>query len=116
MNPLHSFVSLWCWCKRIVRLRARRGLLSIRTQLGHWPGVGGTERAEKFAGEPNKVFSLVTLVQRSRLPTIWATIALDRGYPNRAVDHSGCDLDAGIPDRVSRNCTSAKRKTATCER
>ena len=48
--------------------------------------AGDTARAEKLAVELDKTFPLDTLVQRYRLPTIRAAVALQRQDPNRAVE------------------------------
>ncbi|MGA3210995.1 MAG: protein kinase, partial [Terriglobales bacterium] len=48
--------------------------------------VGDTAAAEKLAAELEKTFPFDTLVQRYRLPTIHAAIALQRQDPNRAVE------------------------------
>ena len=48
--------------------------------------AGDTAGAEKLAAELDKTFPLDTLVQRNWLPTIRATVALDRKNPNRAVE------------------------------
>ncbi|MGA2076796.1 MAG: protein kinase [Terriglobia bacterium] len=48
--------------------------------------AGDTAGAEKLAAELDKTFPLDTLVQRYRLPTIRAAVALQRKDPNRAVE------------------------------
>jgi tetratricopeptide (TPR) repeat protein len=48
--------------------------------------AGDTAGAERLAAELDKTFPLDTLVQRYRLPTIRAAVALQRKDPNRAVD------------------------------
>jgi eukaryotic-like serine/threonine-protein kinase len=48
--------------------------------------AGDTAAAEKLAAELDQAFPLDTLVQRYRLPTIRAAIALQRKDPNRAVE------------------------------
>jgi Flp pilus assembly protein TadD len=62
--------------------------------------AGDTAEAEKLAAELDKEFPLDTLVQKYRLPTIRAAIALQRNDPGRAVEllqvSSGIELgDAG---------------------
>ncbi|MGO9517674.1 MAG: tetratricopeptide repeat protein [Candidatus Korobacteraceae bacterium] len=47
---------------------------------------GDTAEAEKLAVELDKAFPLDTLVQKYRLPTIRAAVALQRKDPNRAVE------------------------------
>jgi serine/threonine protein kinase/predicted Zn-dependent protease len=47
---------------------------------------GDTPAAEKLAAELDKTFPLDTLVQRYWLPTIRASIALERKDPNRAIE------------------------------
>ncbi len=48
--------------------------------------AGDTEAAEKLAAELDKTFPLDTLVQRYWLPTIRASVAMDRKDPNRAIE------------------------------
>jgi DNA-binding winged helix-turn-helix (wHTH) protein/tetratricopeptide (TPR) repeat protein len=48
--------------------------------------AGDTAAAEKMATELDKTFPLDTLVQRYWLPTIRASIALERKDPNRAIE------------------------------
>ena len=48
--------------------------------------AGDTAGAEKLAAQLDKDFPLDTLVQRYRLPTIRAAVALQRKDPNRAVE------------------------------
>jgi DNA-binding winged helix-turn-helix (wHTH) protein/tetratricopeptide (TPR) repeat protein len=48
--------------------------------------AGGAAAAEKLAAELDKTFPLDTLVQRYWLPTIRASVALERKDPNRAVE------------------------------
>jgi tetratricopeptide (TPR) repeat protein len=48
--------------------------------------AGDTVAAEKLAAELDKTFPLDTLVQRYWLPTIRASVALERKDPNRAID------------------------------
>jgi len=48
--------------------------------------AGDTAAAEKLAVELDKTFPLDTLVQRYWLPTIRATVALERKDPNRAIE------------------------------
>ena len=48
--------------------------------------AGDTAEAEKLAAELDKAFPLDTLVQKYRLPTIMAAIALRRKDPNRAIE------------------------------
>jgi DNA-binding winged helix-turn-helix (wHTH) protein/tetratricopeptide (TPR) repeat protein len=48
--------------------------------------AGDTAGAEKLAAQLDKAFPLDTLVQRYRLPTIRAAVALQRKDPNRAVE------------------------------
>ena len=48
--------------------------------------AGDTEGAEKLATELDKTFLLDTLVQRYRLPTIRAAVALQRRNPNQAIE------------------------------
>jgi tetratricopeptide (TPR) repeat protein len=48
--------------------------------------AGDTARAEKLATELDKTFPLDTLVQRYWLPTIRASVAMNRKDPNRAVE------------------------------
>jgi hypothetical protein len=50
------------------------------------PRAGDTAGAEKLASELDNAFPLDTLVQRYRLPTIRAAVALQRKDPNRAVE------------------------------
>jgi eukaryotic-like serine/threonine-protein kinase len=61
---------------------------------GHWRAIaalalaraGDTAGAEKLAAQLDKDFPLDTLVQRYRLPTIRAAVALQRKDPNRAIE------------------------------
>jgi tetratricopeptide (TPR) repeat protein/tRNA A-37 threonylcarbamoyl transferase component Bud32 len=48
--------------------------------------AGDTAGAEKLAAELDKTYPLDTLVQRYRLPTIRAAVALERKDPNRAIE------------------------------
>ena len=48
--------------------------------------AGDTAAAEKLIVELDKAFPLDTLVQRYRLPTIRAAVALERKDPNRAIE------------------------------
>jgi len=48
--------------------------------------AGDTAGAERLAVELDKAFPLDTLVQRYRLPTIRAGVALERKDPNRAIE------------------------------
>ena len=48
--------------------------------------AGDTAKAEKLATELDKTFPLDTLVQRYWLPTIRASVAMDRKDPNRAIE------------------------------
>src|SRR5271166_3966069 len=48
--------------------------------------AGDAAAAEKLAAELDKTFPLDTLVQRYRLPTIRAAVALQRKDPNRAIE------------------------------
>ncbi len=48
--------------------------------------AGDTARAEKLAAELDEAFPLDTLVQRYWLPTIQASVALERKDPNRAIE------------------------------
>ena len=48
--------------------------------------AGDMAAAEKLAAELDKTFPLDTLVQRYRLPTIRAAVALERKDPNRAIE------------------------------
>jgi serine/threonine protein kinase/tetratricopeptide (TPR) repeat protein len=48
--------------------------------------AGDTAGAEKLAAELDKTFPLDTMIQRYRLPTIRAAVALERKDPNRAVE------------------------------
>jgi tetratricopeptide (TPR) repeat protein len=48
--------------------------------------AGDTAAAEKLAAELDKTFPLDTLVQRYWLPTIRASVALERKDPNRAIE------------------------------
>ncbi|MGA2859861.1 MAG: hypothetical protein ABSE40_23575 [Candidatus Sulfotelmatobacter sp.] len=48
--------------------------------------AGDTAGAEKLAAELDKTFPLGTLVQRYWLPTIRASVALERKDPNRAIE------------------------------
>jgi serine/threonine protein kinase/tetratricopeptide (TPR) repeat protein len=51
--------------------------------------AGDMAAAEKLAAELDKTFPLDTLVQRYRLPTIRAAVALERKDPNRAIELLG---------------------------
>ena len=48
--------------------------------------AGDTAGAERLAAELDKAFPLATLVQRYWLPTIRASVAMERKNPNRAVE------------------------------
>ena len=48
--------------------------------------AGDTAEAEKLAAELDKAFPLDTLVQKYRLPTTRAAVALRRNDPNRAIE------------------------------
>jgi hypothetical protein len=48
--------------------------------------AGDTAAAETLAAELDKTFPLDTLVERYRLPTIRAAVALQRNDPNRAIE------------------------------
>jgi DNA-binding winged helix-turn-helix (wHTH) protein/tetratricopeptide (TPR) repeat protein len=48
--------------------------------------AGDTAAAEKLAGELDRSFPVSTLVQRYRLPTVEAAVALQRNEPQRAID------------------------------
>jgi tetratricopeptide (TPR) repeat protein len=61
--------------------------------------AGDTAGAQKLAAELDKTFPLDTLVQRYRLPTIRAAIALQRKDPNRAVELLTVARDIELGDR-----------------
>jgi hypothetical protein len=48
--------------------------------------AGDTAGAEKLVAELDKTYPLDTLVQRNWIPTIRATVALERKDPNRAIE------------------------------
>jgi tetratricopeptide (TPR) repeat protein len=83
--------------------------------------AGDTAEAEKLAAELDKEFPLDTLVQKYRLPTIRAAIALQRNDPGRAVEllqvSSGIELgDAGCSQSICGETPISCCATATRQR
>ena len=62
-----------------------------------------TAGAEKLAAELDKAFPLDTLVQRYWLPTIWASVALQRNDPNQAVEllKAASPIEFGEPTNLT---------------
>jgi len=67
-----------------VKLAANRDVLA--TAALALARAGDTAAAEKLADELDKTYPLDTIVQRYRLPTIRAAIALQRKDPNQAIE------------------------------
>ena len=67
-----------------VKLAANRGVLAIAALA--LARAGDTAMAEKLAAELDKSFPVDTIVQRYRLPTVRAAIALQRNDPNQAIE------------------------------
>ena len=67
-----------------VKLAANRGVLGIAALA--LARAGDTATAEKLATELDKTYPVDTIVQRYRLPTIRAAIALQRKDPNQAIE------------------------------
>jgi DNA-binding winged helix-turn-helix (wHTH) protein/tetratricopeptide (TPR) repeat protein len=67
--------------------------------------AGDTAGAEKLAAELDKTFPLDTLVQRYWLPTIRASVALERKDPNRAIEllKAASTDELGQPTNLAAN-------------
>jgi len=65
--------------------------------------AGDTGAAEKLAAELDKAFPLDTLVQREWLPTIRASVALERKDPNQAIEllKAARTIELGIPSNLA---------------